>query len=150
MEATLSDINDTKSHTVGVTTVIETAYDDGSRDKAHVTREADEIVKTNVTMLPDEDGILKRFVDRYTTMLIHDSIFMEELPAPQFMHQSLSLLNPVVQGALENDPRLAFDSDSNQGSSYFANDGALNFVQPTLQDVLREANSSSSQQDEND
>lgn len=148
MEATLSDINDTKSHTVGVTTVIETAYDDGSRDKAHVTREADEIIKTNVTMLPDEDGILKRFVDRYTTMLIHDSIFMEEMPAPQFMHQSLSLLNPVVQGALENDPRVALDFDSNQ-DSYFANDGALNFTQPTLHDVLREADSSS-QQDEND
>ena len=65
-------------------------------------------------------------------MLIHDSIFMEELPAPQFMHQSLSMLNPVVQGALENDPRLAFEFDSNQDSSYFANDGVLNFVQPTL------------------
>ena len=102
-----------------------------------MTRESDEIVKTNVTMLPDEDGVLQSFIDRYTTMLIHDSIFMEEIPAPQFMHQSLSLLNPVVQGALEHDPREAFDYPGS--ASYFANDGDLNFVQPTLHDMLREA-----------
>ena len=100
MKASLSDVKDTKSHKLGVTEVIETVYDDLSMDKLHVTTEADKIVDTNVSMLPDDDGILKKFIDRYTTMLIHDSIFMEEMPSPHFMHQSFSLLNPAIQGAL--------------------------------------------------
>ena len=36
------------------------------------------MVETTVTFLPTgEDGILKTFVERYTTMLVHDSILME-------------------------------------------------------------------------
>lgn len=88
-----------------MTHVIQTVYDDMSVDKAHVTTEADKIVETNVTLFPDEDGILKTFIDRYTTMLIHDSIFMEEMPTPQFMQQDISLLSPAVQGAMKQDPR---------------------------------------------
>jgi len=62
--------------------VIETVYDDLSHDRALYTIESDKIVETNVTLLPDEDGVLKTFIDRYTTMLVHDSILMEEMPAP--------------------------------------------------------------------
>ena len=101
VKSSLSDVKDTKSHRLGVTQVIETVYDDLSKDRMHMTTEADQIVETNVSMLPDEEGILKTFIDRYTTMLIHDSIFMEEMPSPHFMqHSSFSLLNPAFQGAL--------------------------------------------------
>ena len=47
------------------------------------------MVDTTVSFNPEEsdyetedDGVLKTFIDRYTTMLIHDSAYMEELPAP--------------------------------------------------------------------
>jgi len=40
------------------------------------------MVETTIGFLPDEDGILKTFIDRYTTMLVHDSIYMEETPSP--------------------------------------------------------------------
>lgn len=40
------------------------------------------MVETTIGFLPDEDGILKTFIDRYTTMLIHDSIYLEEHPNP--------------------------------------------------------------------
>lgn len=63
------------------------------------------MVESTVSFLPDEDGILKSFIDRYTTMLVHDSIYMEELPAPHFMHQDLSMLHPMVRGGLRHDPR---------------------------------------------
>ena len=100
VKSSLSDVKDTKSHRLGVTQVIETVYDDMSTDRMHMTTEADQIVETNVSMLPDEEGILKTFIDRYTTMLIHDSIFMEEMPSPHFMQHSFSLLSPAIQGAL--------------------------------------------------
>ena len=79
-----------------MTQLIETVYDDHTSDRALYTTEADKIVETNVSFLPDEDGLLKTFIDRYTTMLIHDSIYMEEMPAPEFM----SILNPAITGAL--------------------------------------------------
>ena len=41
-------------------------------------------------------ALLKTFIERYTTMLVHDSVFMEELPTPQFMHQEFSVLHPLV------------------------------------------------------
>ena len=56
------------------------------------------MVETNVLLHPsEEDGILQTFIDRYTTMLVKDSIFMEEIPAPHFMHQSL-LNHPIFDG----------------------------------------------------
>ena len=70
-----------------------------------------------MTLLPDEDGILKTFIDRYTTMLIHDSIFMEEMPTPQFMHQGFSMFNPAIQGALKRDPR-DFSSEHHEDREY--------------------------------
>lgn len=70
-----------------MTKLTETVYDDLSMDHKYHTVEADKMVESNIAFLPDEeDGILRSFVDRYTTMLIHDSIYMEELPAPHFMH----------------------------------------------------------------
>jgi len=56
-------------------------------------------VETTIGFLPDEDGILKTFIDRYTTMMVHDSIFMEEHPSPHDLikHQQ-SLLNPMIHG----------------------------------------------------
>ena len=86
MKSSVSDIKDTQTHSQGVTQVIETVYDDFSSDRALHTTEADHIVDTNVTLLPNEEGILKAFVDRYTSMLVRDSIYMEEMPAPHFMH----------------------------------------------------------------
>ena len=52
------------------------------------------MIDTTIGFSPDSDGILKTFIDRYTTMLVHDSVLMEEIPAPQFMHQHISMLNP--------------------------------------------------------
>ena len=52
------------------------------------------MIDTTIGFSPDSDGILKTFVDRYTTMLIHDSVLMEEIPAPQFMYEHISMLNP--------------------------------------------------------
>lgn len=64
------------------------------------------MVDTNITFAPTgEDGVLKTFIERYTTMLIHDSMFMEELPAPHFMHHEISMLHPLIQGAMKHNPR---------------------------------------------
>ena len=101
----ISDINESAFNTFGVTQIKETLYDDMSVDRVHHTTQADEIVDTTINFLPNEDGILQTFIDRYTTMLIHDSIFMEELPAPQFMHERFSMLHPAVAGGLKHDPR---------------------------------------------
>ena len=74
--------------------------------------------------MPDEeDGILRSFIDRYTTMLIHDSIYMEELPAPHFMHQSLSILNPLVKGGLKHDPRETEEDMQHHGYRHHEYDG---------------------------
>ena len=84
------------------------------------------MVETTVTFLPTgEDGILKTFVERYTTMLVHDSILMEQLPAPHFMHQ----LNPKLLGTLKLDPRDPHRelSDSDSEVEY-----------PSLEDILRQ------------
>ena len=82
----LSDIKDENYHTASVSQTVETVYDDFSMDKMKFTTEADKIVESTISFEPDEDGILKSFINRYTTMLIKDSIYMEQHPAPQFMH----------------------------------------------------------------
>lgn len=84
-------------HTVGATQVTENVYDDMSADRTYYTTSTDQITESTIGFLPDDDGILKTFIDRYTTMLIHDSVYMEELPAPHFMHQSFSMLHPSLQ-----------------------------------------------------
>ena len=101
----LTNVEQNDLQTTTVSQTVETVYDDMSADRVTYSTETNKLINTDVGFLPDDDGILKTFIDRYTTMLIHDSIYMEELPAPYFMHQGLSLLNPVVQGGLKYDPR---------------------------------------------
>ena len=84
--SSLTDINQSDLRTTTVSQTVETLYDDLSMDRVTYSTQTDKMVDTDVGFLPDNDGILKTFIDRYTTMLIHDSIFMEELPAPHFMH----------------------------------------------------------------
>lgn len=68
-------------HSLGVSQLVETHYDDMSKDSKLYSTEADHMVETTIGFLPDDDGILKTFIDRYTTMLIHDSIYLEETPS---------------------------------------------------------------------
>ena len=45
------------------------------------------MVETSVTQLPHEDdGVVKTFIDRYTTMIVRDQALLEEVPAPHFAH----------------------------------------------------------------
>lgn len=85
-QTSISDVQDSRMHTLGVTQVVENVYDDLSADRTMYSTSIDTIVDSTIGFLPDDDGILKTFIDRYTTMLIHDSVYMEELPAPHFMH----------------------------------------------------------------
>ena len=111
-QTSISDIEDSRVHTVGMTQVTENIYDDLSADRTYYTTSTDQITESTIGFLPDEDGILKTFIDRYTTMLIHDSVYMEELPAPHFMHQSFSMLHPSLQyGDMEHDPRDYHDDE---------------------------------------
>jgi len=89
------------------------------------------MTESTIGFLPDDDGILRTFIDRYTTMLIHDSVYMEELPAPHFMHQSFSMLHPYIQeGGLKHDPR----------EYYYDEEERNNFdSQPRFEDILAEA-----------
>ena len=60
--------------------VAETFYDDLSMDRVTYNQEQDQMVYTTVTFIPaEDDGILRTFIDRYTSMLIHDLAYMEEL-----------------------------------------------------------------------
>jgi len=104
-KTSISGVGEKQVRSTGYTQLVETIYDDMTMDRLHVTTETDEIVDTKVSFLPDNDGILQTFIDRYTTMLIHDSVFMEEMPAPHFMHQEFSMLHPMVSGDLKHDPR---------------------------------------------
>ena len=55
------------------------------------------MTETTIGFLPDSDGILKTFIDRYTTMLIHDSIYMEEHPPESVLSDTLGgLLDPQI------------------------------------------------------
>jgi len=57
-----------------------------SKDQKLYKTEADHMVETTIGFIPDSEGILKSFVDRYSAMLIHDSILMEEHPSPHDHH----------------------------------------------------------------
>jgi len=81
-KASLSDIKDLDLHSTSFSQIVETMYDDHSSDRQLLTTDVDHVVETTIGFLPSEDGILKTFIDRYTTMLVHDSIYMEEVPAP--------------------------------------------------------------------
>ena len=63
-----------------------------SKDSKLYQTEADHMIETTIGFLPDEDGILKTFIDRYTTMLIHDSIYMEEVPGAHG-HEALMMMD---------------------------------------------------------
>ena len=96
-KTSLSDIKDTNLRSLGVSQVVETYYDDLSKDSKLYQTEADHMVETTIGFLPDEDGILKTFIDRYTTMLIHDSIYLEEHPSPaDQLINAHGLLNPMI------------------------------------------------------
>ena len=65
-----------------ISELVDTVYDDLSMDSVLKSQTADSFVNTEVTFLPDDEGVLKTFIDRYTAMLIHDSVYMEQLPTP--------------------------------------------------------------------
>ena len=98
-KSTLSDIKDTNLRSLGVSQLVETYYDDLSKESKLYKTEADHMTETTIGFLPDSDGILKTFIDRYTTMLIHDSIYMEEHPAESVLSDTLGgLLDPQIHG----------------------------------------------------
>ena len=77
-----------------------------SVDRHLVSTEADQMVEETITFLPDEnDGILKTFIDRYTTMLVHDSILKEEIPSGHNVFGGIIRDHRTVEGGLKHDPR---------------------------------------------
>ena len=79
-----SEHKNVQTDTIG--TIEETLYDDMSMDRVHNQREIEHNTRADVSFLPDDDGVLRTFVQRYTTMLIKDSAFMEEIPPPLDVH----------------------------------------------------------------
>jgi len=57
--------------------MVQTTYDDFSSDHQLLTKEIDRLVETTTSILPDEDNILRSFIDRYTTLLVRDSVYTE-------------------------------------------------------------------------
>lgn len=97
----VADTTDVKLHRVGATKVYETVFDDLSKERLHVGRTRDIIENADIRFgTPDEEtGILRTFIDRYTTMLVKDSIMLEEVPAP-------TKISMLIEGALKHDPRV--------------------------------------------
>ena len=141
VKATIQDVEDSTLRTQTVSQVVETVYDDLSKDRVLYSTTTDHLVNANVTQMPDVDGILKTFVDRYTTMLVHDSIYMEQMPTPQFMHQDFSMLHPgLKEGNMKHDPRGEWSSseeEDNEVEFAGADDSVLHH--PKLHELLKEA-----------
>ena len=118
-KAYLSDIKDSNLHSKEGTQVFDIVYDDMSADRVHYKQDSDKLVETTISFPQpeaDDDGVLRTFIDRYTALITHESAYMEEIPAPQFMHQSLLMHPLVAHGNLElnddKEPSSTSKSDS--------------------------------------
>ncbi len=135
----LSGITDTNLRSFGVTQVVETLYDDLSAEKKSIKTEIDQMIDSTVGFAPGDDGILNTFIDRYTTMLIHDSILMEEIPAPHFMHQGISVLSPELAGSLKYDPRESQDEPRSKSDNEDDEDDNDFEKHPTMHSLLKDS-----------
>ena len=77
-QAKLAGVTDTMVRSQKGGQMIETLFDDLSLDRLHQQRGIDHMVETSVTQLPHEDdGVVKTFIDRYTTMIVRDQALLE-------------------------------------------------------------------------